>query len=79
VKEKITQHFDLHGSTHSSLHQLNLKLDISIASNEVPFCMFNRPLKYKLPYFPAHKKHRPIRCTMIFPLEILEKMMMNIF
>ena len=24
-------------------------------------------------YFPAHKTHRPIRCTMIFSLGILEK------
>ena len=27
----------------------------------------------KLPYFLAHKTHRPIRCTVIFSLEILEK------
>jgi hypothetical protein len=24
-------------------------------------------------YFPAYKTHRPIRCTIIFSLEILEK------
>jgi hypothetical protein len=24
-------------------------------------------------YFPAYKMHRPIRCTLIFSLEILEK------
>ena len=29
-------------------------------------------LKY-VPYFPAHKTHWPIRCTVIFSLEILEK------
>ena len=32
-----------------------------------------------IPYFPAHKTHRPIRCTVIFLLEILEKIMMNVF
>ena len=26
-----------------------------------------------IPYFPTHKTHRPIRCTVIFLLEILEK------
>jgi len=27
----------------------------------------------KIPYFPAHKMHRPIRHTVIFSLEILEE------
>jgi hypothetical protein len=27
----------------------------------------------ELPYFLAYKMHRPIRCTLIFSLEILEK------
>jgi len=33
----------------------------------------------KVPYFEAHKTHRPIRHTVIFLLEILEKKMMNVF
>jgi hypothetical protein len=33
----------------------------------------------RLPYFPAYKTHRPIRRTMILSLEILEKIMMNVF
>jgi hypothetical protein len=32
-----------------------------------------RGLNALLPYFPAHKIHRPIRRTLIFSLEILEK------
>jgi len=40
--------------------------------------MFNkhfgdRNVSMEIPYFPAYKMHRPIRCTMIFSLEILEK------
>jgi hypothetical protein len=30
-------------------------------------------------YFPAYEMHRPIRRTLIFSLEILEKIMMNVF
>jgi len=33
VKEKITQHFDLHGSIHSSSCQVNVKPDFSTISN----------------------------------------------
>jgi hypothetical protein len=32
-----------------------------------------------IPYFPAYKTHRPIKRTLIFSLEILEKIMMNVF
>jgi hypothetical protein len=32
-----------------------------------------------LTYFPAYKTHQPIRRTMIFLLEILEKNYMNVF
>jgi hypothetical protein len=34
---------------------------------------------FELPYFPAYKTRRLIRCTLIFSLEILEKIMMNVF
>jgi hypothetical protein len=34
---------------------------------------------FKLPYFPAYKTHRPVRRALIFSLEILEKIMMNVF
>jgi hypothetical protein len=33
---------------------------------------FETVFHHELPYFPAYKTHRHIRCT-IFPLEILEK------
>jgi hypothetical protein len=32
-----------------------------------------RCLLFQVPYFPAYKTHRPIRRTMIFSLDILEK------
>ena len=35
--------------------------------------MLYRVTAYILPYFPAHKTHQPVRCTVIFLLEILEK------
>jgi hypothetical protein len=35
--------------------------------------------RIKLPYFPACKTHQPIRHTQLFSLEILEKIMMNVF
>jgi hypothetical protein len=33
----------------------------------------------QLLYFPAYKTHWPIRCTLIFSLEVLEKIMINVF
>jgi hypothetical protein len=36
-------------------------------------------LECRLPYFLAHKMHQPIRCKVIFSLDILEKIMMNVF
>ena len=41
----------------------------------VPTFFFSKSLSFvlDLPYFPAHKTHRPIRRTVIFSLEILEK------
>jgi hypothetical protein len=34
---------------------------------------------HEVPYFLAYKTHRPIRHTLIFSLEILEKIMMHIY
>jgi hypothetical protein len=36
-------------------------------------------IKLKLPYVPAYKTHRPIRRTLIFCLEIFEKIILSVF
>jgi hypothetical protein len=39
----------------------------------IKHCIHCSSLSHELLYFPAYKTHWPIRCTMIFSLEILEK------
>jgi hypothetical protein len=36
-------------------------------------------LPKEIPHFPAYKTHQPIRRTLIFSVETLEKIMMNVF
>jgi len=41
-----------------------------VTIKQIVYCVENTTI---LPYFPAHKTHRPIRRTVIFSLEIIEK------